>query len=51
MNYDSSHNTNGDNNDKQEVSKDEEHHTVYCDCGRQAIFMLFECVVLVAILV
>ena len=29
---------------------DEEHHTVYCDCGRQAIFTLFECIVLVAIL-
>ena len=48
MSYDNSHNNNGD--DKQEVDKDKEHHTVYCDCGRQAIFTLFECIVLVAIL-
>ena len=36
---------------KQEVDDDELQHTVLCDCGRQAIFALFECIVLVAILV
>ena len=48
LNYDNSHN-NWD--DKQEVDKDEMQHTVYCDCERQVIFMLFECIVLVANLV
>ena len=47
LNYDNSHNR----DDKQEVDENKLQHTVYCDYGRQAIFTLFECIVLVAILV
>ena len=47
LNYDNSHNR----DDKQEVDENKLQHTVYCDYGRQAIFTLFECIVLVVILV
>ena len=50
LNHDNSHNGE-DKGMKQEVDDDELQHTVLCDCGRQAIFALFECIVLVAILV
>ena len=46
MNYDKSVNTDGDITDKQEVGKDEDQHIVYCNCRKEAIFMLFDCLVL-----
>ena len=50
FNYDKSFNTDGDITDKQEVCELDQ-HIVYCNCRKEAIFTLFDCLALVSILV
>ena len=49
VDMDKSLNTDGDITDKQEVATEEDQHIVFCNCGEEAVFTLFECLVHVSI--